>query len=122
MLALLAFGCVFFGVGWWADLITATDRTAYVTEGDGADRQLSKDYPRFNAPVYSLDTFVPLVDLRHAKHFLPSANRHAKWERWPGCLNGISGRPLRVYMWVHIAAGWTLTTLLVVGLTGLVRK
>jgi len=32
------------------------------------------------------------------------------------------GSWLRVYLWVHIASGWLLTTLLVVGLTGLVRK
>ena len=29
---------------------------------------------------------------------------------------------LRGYLWFHIGCGWLLTTLLVVGLTGLVRK
>ena len=122
MLALLAFGCVFFGVGWWADLITATDRTAYVTEGDGADRQLSKDYQTFNCVMYSLDAFVPLVDLHQTRHFLPNPNRGVPLPSILGWLLGTTGGALRVYMWVHIGAGWTLTTLLVVGLTGLVRK
>ncbi|MCZ6652272.1 MAG: hypothetical protein O7D91_04515 [Planctomycetota bacterium] len=60
--------------------------------------------PAFNKIVYSLDAFVPLVDLHQAKYRLPTGS-------W-----------LRVYLWVHIASGWLLTTLLVVGLTGLVRK
>ncbi len=60
--------------------------------------------PTFNALVYSLDTFVPLVDLHQAKYRLPTG---------PG---------LRLYLWIHISSGWLLTTLLVVGLTGLVRK
>jgi hypothetical protein len=60
--------------------------------------------PVFNALVYSVDAFVPLVDLHQAKYRLPI------------------GPWLQVYLWVHISLGWILTTLLVVGLTGLVRK
>ena len=60
--------------------------------------------PVFNTFVYSLDSFIPLIDLHQAKYRLPT-----------GC-------SLRVYHWLHIGFGWLLTTLLVVGLTGLVRK
>ena len=59
--------------------------------------------PNFNAIVYSLDTFAPLIDLHQAKYRLPT------------------GWFLRAYLWVHIILGWVLTTLLVVGLTGLVQ-
>jgi len=120
VVVLLAFGCAFFGIGWWADLMTATDRTAYVAGGDG--RHLSEDYQTFNWAVYSLDTFVPLVDLDQKKYFLPDPNRGAELPSLLGWLLGTTGGALRAYMWIHIIAGWTLTTLLVVGLTGLVRK
>jgi hypothetical protein len=64
---------------------------------------MTMDSPKFNSLVYSIDTFVPLVNLYQAKYWLPN------------------NRFLRLYHWVHIAFGWILTTLLVVGLTGLVR-
>ncbi len=60
--------------------------------------------PAFNAIMYSVDTFVPLVDFHQAKYQLP-----VLW--W-----------LRYYHWFHIFVGWVLTSLFVVGLTGLVRK
>lgn len=66
-------------------------------------QSVTNDPPKFNSLVYSIDTFVPLVDLYQAKYWLPKS------------------RVLRLYHWVHIAAGWILTTLLVIGLTGLVR-
>lgn len=58
----------------------------------------------FNPVTYSIDTFVPLVDLHQAKFRLPS------------------GELYRLYLWIHISAGWLLTTLLIAGITGLVRK
>lgn len=60
-------------------------------------------YPSFNAFVYSLDTFAPLVDLHQTRYWLPKDS----WVRW--------------YFWLHIALGWILTTFLVAGVTGLIR-
>ena len=60
--------------------------------------------PPFNALVYSVDAFLPIIDFKQAEYWLPTS------------------RPLRVYLWLHIAAGWLLSTLLAVGLTGLVRS
>ena len=40
----------------------------------------------------------------------------------PNPNRGPCGRFLRVYLWVHIALGWLLTTLFVAGLTPLVRS
>jgi hypothetical protein len=60
--------------------------------------------PPFNALMYSIDSFLPIIDFKQADYWLPSS------------------RPLRVYLWFHIAAGWALSTLFAVGLTGLVRN
>jgi len=80
--------------GWW--LFWILNRKKYI-------RSISNNSPKFNSLVYSIDTFVPLVDLYQAKYRLP--------ESWL----------FRLCHWWLIAFGWILTTLFIVGLTGLVR-
>lgn len=82
--------------------------------------QASEDYPKFNSFMYSLDVFVPLINLHQAEYWLPNANRaqelrKLRWLRWR------TGGLLCVYLWIHTFAGWILTTLLILALTGLVR-
>jgi hypothetical protein len=67
------------------------------------------DYPRFEALFYSLDAFLPIVDLHQESFWLPDAGKPF-------------GALVRVYLWIHIAAGWFLSTLFVSGVTGLVRR
>jgi len=121
MFLFLLFGCFVFGVGSKYELITPTQGWAYTTD-DAGKLTLEDEYPAFNFWIYSIDTFVPLVDLQQGKYWLPNANkgkiRYCLFE-W---IDNSSGGWLRIYLWVHIAFGWILTTLLVVGLTGLVRK
>jgi hypothetical protein len=64
----------------------------------------------FNSFVYSLETFLPLVDLNQAKHWAPDAETRA------------CGRCLRWYLWVHILAGWFFASMLIASITGLVRN
>jgi hypothetical protein len=82
--------------------------------------------------------FVPLVDLRQAAYWLPSAkpsaDPNAEQKAKPGAKQdrghddskgkkvSISVRLLRLYTWFHILAGWILTTLLFAGLSGLVKR
>lgn len=106
--AIIVIGYVFFGIGYITRVIVPVGKDAYVS---GKRRQLRKGYPRFGIIgdlIYSLDMFVPVIDLRMAKYWMPDANK-----RW--------GAIVRWYMWFHIAAGWILTTLLIVGLTGLIK-
>jgi len=67
------------------------------------------DYPRFEALFYSLDAFLPIVDLHQESFWLPDAGKPF-------------GALVRLYLWIHIAAGWFLSTLFVSGVTGLVRR
>jgi hypothetical protein len=67
------------------------------------------DYPRFQALAYSLDAFLPIVDLHQESFWLPDAGKPF-------------GALVRLYLWIHIAAGWFLSTLFVSGVTGLVRR
>lgn len=68
----------------------------------------ARAYPRFNAFVYSADTLIPVVSLEMQSYWIPD-------DRKP------RGRWARVYLWLHIAAGWALTLLAVAGFSGLIK-
>jgi hypothetical protein len=128
-IGVIVFGTLTFWIGYDREIIKATKLVEYVEyvvtgdttfprEGDpNTPRVLSvrEDYPNFNPLVYSLDMFVPLVDLRQATYWLPSPYEGEK--EMP-----LEVRILRFYMWLHILAGWVFTSLLVVGLSGLVKR
>jgi len=70
----------------------------------------TEDVPRpFYAPVYSLDTLLPIIDFHQESAWVPQDGR-------------VIGYWFPVYFWFHIAMGWLLTTLGVIGFTGLVRN
>jgi hypothetical protein len=86
----------------------------YLTTG----RTLPNGYQTFNALVYSLDSFLPIIDLHQESKWLPNPTQN--------CI--VLGREvaggwlIRLYLWIHIIAGWALTSLAVVGFTGVIRK
>ena len=73
------------------------------------DVWLPNDYPKFHPFAYSIDLFFPIVDLHQEFYWLPSED-------------SFGGRPFRGFMWVYIGIGWILTTIGVVGLTGIVKR
>lgn len=71
-------------------------------------QRLPRPYPRFNAFIYSLEKFVPLVKLEMGDFWTPDTSQRV-------------GTSLRMFLWFHVLAGWVLTTLWVGGLTGLLK-
>ncbi len=71
--------------------------------------QLPADYPEFNSFIYSVDTFLPIVDLHQENYWLPRGDGDWGWF-------------FRLYLWLHIVAGWVLTSVAVAGLTPLIKK
>src|SRR4029077_13661326 len=67
------------------------------------ERKVSKDYPAFNAFVYSLESFTPLLKLDQTANWAPN------------------GGLLRSYLYCHIVAAWLLTSLWVAPVAGLVK-
>ncbi|UCG49297.1 MAG: hypothetical protein JSU94_05835 [Phycisphaerales bacterium] len=133
-LLVIALGSILFQVGYSKGVVRPTREAEYVsvTEGEIPNSPLKRprigeDYPTFNAMMYSIDMFVPMVDLRQAKYWLPTVPA-GKEAPESGIMNlNRSSLPvgvvvLRVYMWGHIISGWILTTLLFAGLTGLVKR
>lgn len=126
MLALILLGSAIFTWGYFAGGMTATQTTFLSKESNGtlpgtaqwkravgkddALQLMAGDYPHFKGLFYSLDTFIPLIDLHQESYWMPNANAPV----WGYVLWG--------YLWFHILAGWVLTTLLIAGLTGIMRN
>ena len=87
-----------------------------------AARAAVPDYPGFNPLAFSLDVFVPLFNLHQEPYWAPDAggNDFARW------LTRGAGKfdwwwALTAWYWIEIAAGWLLSSLLLLSVTGLLR-
>jgi len=116
-------GTILFRWGYDMRLITPTEEAAYrefVASGDAPPH-----YPIFNPFVYSLENFLPVVELHQDKYWRPNPRHRVRGRvTLAGQLRDSGSLPsrfLRWYLWVHILAGWTITPLLFAGLSGLVR-
>lgn len=117
-LGLIVIGGFVFRLGYRRGLVTPTGDEKFTVESDGV-RLDSENYPKFNAFVYSLETFVPLVKMGVGDHWMPNANRGKGFRFGPA--SSTAGGLLRVYYWCHILAGWILSALWIGGITGLVK-
>jgi hypothetical protein len=66
-------------------------------------------YPSFSPVIYSVDAFLPIVDLHQESHWLPKSDDAGATYIW-------------IYLWFHIMMGWLLTTLVVASIGGVVRR
>jgi hypothetical protein len=118
MLLVLA-GALLFGQAKRAGVMTASQADVYL---DSAYAQSGepREYPTFNALVYSMDSFLPIIDLHQEAYWLPNARIGCRTDRLdirvPHC-----GGYVRWYLWAHVVIGWLATTLLVFSITGVMR-
>jgi hypothetical protein len=112
MCAIVYIGIVLFSMAYNGGIMLPSRERVYMDAAyTNRDDFLAKhkEYPSFSAIIYSLDTFLPVVDLHQENYWLPSRDvPYGRYFRW--------------YLWFQIASGWVSTTLLVVYMTGLVRK
>ncbi|MEI6381111.1 MAG: hypothetical protein WCO81_09560, partial [Cyanobacteriota bacterium ELA615] len=103
-------GLFAFKYGFEHNSILPTDKDCInINSTDKIDIGKCKNYPKFNPLVYSVDVFLPIIDLRLKNAWLPKAD-------------DAYGESLRYYFWFQTLAGWGLTTIWVAGFTGLVRN
>jgi hypothetical protein len=120
IMCFVAFGTVLFGWGYSMRAISPTEEAAY--ESFIKNGTTPPHYPRFNALVYSLENFLPVVDLHQGEYWRPNPSHGAQSDMHSGGEGrGYTGVLLRWYLWVHILAGWILTPLLAAGLSGLIH-
>jgi sRNA-binding regulator protein Hfq len=65
---------------------------------------LPREYPRFFSFIYSVDAFVPFVNLHQENYWLPQQVAY------------------EAYLWFHIFFGWLVTSLGLVAVTGILKK
>jgi len=123
MAGFVAIGTLLFGFGYLTRIVTPTDPAAYRSFVEYGTTP--SHYPPFNALIYSLENFLPVVALHQEEYWRPNPLHGVTGEPSSGvdgsALGIRAGRLLRWYLWFHILAGWTLTPLFFAGLSGLVR-
>jgi hypothetical protein len=112
--AFVALGTYTFRRGYRMGLVIPTDHEAYKTFKECHNPPAG--YQPFNSFVYSLENFVPLIELHQAGYWLPYSEDSQQQN------NKRSGTMLRWYLWLHILLGWIFTSILVAGLAGLIRN
>ncbi|ACB51613.1 hypothetical protein cce_2263 [Crocosphaera subtropica ATCC 51142] len=131
---ILVFVLFFIGIGWgiffWGESqnLMSPSRIIALVNPSSTQKIIDPNYPKFNALMYSVDSFVPIIDFYQESYWLPNANITTDLEIPLNYSNKITwknaniGSLLRCYFWFHIFMGWVLTSLGVAGFTGLVRR
>ncbi|NUQ51331.1 MAG: hypothetical protein HUU19_01385 [Phycisphaerales bacterium] len=113
-------------------MVPASDQVLTTSEyQQESGRKVPLDYQPMNVWTYSADAMLPFIDLHQERFWLPK--RDPDPDRWRAIANldrgtvfgypfPDAGRFVRWYLWFHIAAGWILSTLFVVGLSGIVKN
>lgn len=109
---IVVFGWIIFWRGYRAALIVPSEKDACVSFIETGTLPLH--YQPFSSFVYSLETFLPFVDLRQGKHWFPTGRSGRGHRLFAGCLLW--------YLRFHILSGWLLSTLFVAGFTGLIHR
>jgi hypothetical protein len=119
MAGFVIFGAVLFSWGYRAGAILATGEEPL---GPLEESPRPAGYhPPFDARIFSLDQFLPIVELYQKGYWLPKPGAGPKL-RLPMVGAGLSlGTLLHWYLLLHILAGWILTPLFLAGLSGLVH-
>jgi hypothetical protein len=77
-------------------------------------------YERLHPFLYSLDVFLPFVNLHQEHYWWPDAGAAGELALFDRKVK-FSGRILRYYLWLQIIAGWLLSAIFIAGVTGLIR-
>lgn len=62
---------------------------------------------QINVPLYAIDTFVPLIDLKQEIRCRPNPDRYGHWQMAKS---------------IYTALGWIVTSMLILAVTGLIRR
>jgi hypothetical protein len=124
--AIVLVGTVVFAIGARRNLMAETKLAERVISQENESGLVTTTYPRFNPFVYSLDVFLPFVELHQICYWIPGERSSSPRSR--NCLMHIGpyslkwSGVLRTYFWFQTLAGWTLCTLLAAAVTGIVES
>ncbi len=108
-------------LGWQVVSVGARAGVMAPTWPENRPAEARKPYEKLSPLLYSLDVFVPFVNLHQEHYWWPDAEADGQY----GILGWkirVSGQMLRRYLWLQIVAGWLLSAIFVAGVTGLIRS
>ncbi len=118
--AIWLIGALLFSYGYNNDQIKPPSKFAWENKTTPYTK-LYDHYTVFNPWFYSLDVFLPIVNLGQQEHWKPkhemSSNISTKSKK-----SKVSGSFLLAFVYLEILAGWFLTSMLVIGFSGLVKQ
>ncbi len=66
----------------------------------------------FSPVMFAIDSFIPIIQFGHEDNYIILISE----------TDIITSLMIRAYYWLHVAAGWIITTISVVGFSGIIRK
>ena len=124
-----------FGTAYQSKLMSVTSEQIYMDEnyempGSETNELLPKQYIAFDAFLYSIDTFVPVLDFDQEARWFPNAKKEselcfAELYGVGGWCTGVevSAKWFEVYLnLIHIPVGWLVSTMFAFGVTGLAKR
>ena len=105
-------------------IVTMVAKTAGVmrrTYPENAPVASDESYERLYPLLYSLDVFLPFVNLHQEHYWWPNSSQTGELEI-RGLKLRVHGSLVLYYMWMQIIAGWMLSAIFVAGITGLLRN
>jgi hypothetical protein len=121
-LIIVIIGILFYGIGFNKNLMHQVDGNATI------DRVYDIKQPRFSPVFYSLDVFLPVINLNQAENWKPTPSidkikaTPQRKRPWLCCYISDWGFWLTLWMYFQILSGWILVTLLIGGLSGLLKE
>jgi len=116
----IAFAAVLFGQAKRASILTVAESAVYMDTAYRDAEGEPSGYPRFLAVIYSLDSFLPIIDLHQESYWIPNARRACRLE--DGTRVSVCGWLFSGFLWFHIVMGWWASSLIALALTGAIRR
>ena len=108
-------------LGWLAVTVGARAGVMRATWPDSPPPSEPATYEKLHPLLYSLDVFLPFVNLHQERYWWPNADAYGDCLVLNRRLK-VSGAFLRYYLWMQVIAGWLLSAIFVAGVTGLMRN
>ena len=108
-------------IGW--PIVRLADRAGLMrpTWPENIPSSPESHYEELHPFLYSVDVFLPFVDLHQEHYWWPNANASGDCVFF-GYKFRLRGSLVRHYLWLQIFSGWLLSVILITGVTGLMRS
>jgi hypothetical protein len=131
-----AIGAVIFSSAGRQGFMAPVDPSVLVSKNYAEQRVLPADYPEYHGWLYSLDAFLPVIDLHQEAYWLPTREDGVARKAVEAPIEGEWVLMLRfrervdelvdcdvaeIWLLIEIVLGWLLTSLAIAGFSGLLR-